>query len=33
MPGEGRFTCGASIPMPKAMSPDVLLAWVMIGED
>lgn len=32
MPGEGRFTYGASIPMTKAMSPDVLLAWAMNGE-
>lgn len=32
LPGEGRFTYGASIPMAKAMSPDVLLAYAMNGE-
>ena len=30
--GEGRFTYGASIPMAKAMSPEVLLAYAMNGE-
>ena len=30
--GEGRFTYGASIPMLKAMSPEVLLAYAMNGE-
>ena len=32
MPKEGRFTYGASIPMAKAMSPEVLLAYAMNGE-
>ncbi len=32
MPGEDRFRYGASIPMAKAMSPDVLLAYAMNGE-
>jgi sulfite oxidase len=32
MPDEGRFTYGASIPMPKAMSSEVLLAYAMNGE-
>ena len=32
MPEEGRFTFGVSIPMPKALSPEVLLAWAMNGE-
>lgn len=32
LPGEGRFTYGASIPMAKAMSPEVLLAYAMNGE-
>ncbi len=32
MPAEGRFAYGASIPMTKAMSPDVLLAFAMNGE-
>ncbi len=32
MPKEGRFTYGASIPMPKAMSDEVLLAYAMNGE-
>ena len=32
MPKEGRFTYGASIPMAKAMSPEVLLAFAMNGE-
>ena len=32
MPEEGRFTYGASIPMTKAMTPDVLLAFAMNGE-
>ena len=32
MPGEGRFTYGASIPMFKAVSPEVLLAYAMNGE-
>ena len=31
-PGEGRFKYGASIPIEKAMSPEVLLAWAMNGE-
>ncbi|WP_419731003.1 molybdopterin-dependent oxidoreductase [Lichenicola sp.] len=30
--GEGRFAYGASIPMAKAMSPEVLLAYAMNGE-
>ena len=29
---EGRFTYGVSIPMAKAMSPEVLLAYAMNGE-
>ena len=32
IPGEGRFPFGVSIPMAKAMSPAVLLAWAMNGE-
>jgi sulfite oxidase len=32
MPGEGRFRFGASIPMAKAMSPEVLLVFDMNGE-
>jgi sulfite oxidase len=32
MPDEGRFTYGASIPMAKALSPEVLLAYAMNGE-
>jgi len=32
MPKEGRFTYGASIPIAKAMSPEVLLAYTMNGE-
>jgi sulfite oxidase len=32
MPDEGTFTYGASIPMPKALTPDVLLAFAMNGE-
>jgi len=32
MPNEGRFAYGASIPMAKAMSPEVLLAFAMNGE-
>jgi sulfite oxidase len=32
MPREGRFTYGASIPMAKATSPEVLLAYSMNGE-
>ncbi len=32
MPDEGRFTYGVSIPMAKAMSPEVLLAYAMNGE-
>ena len=32
MPDEGRFCFGASIPMAKAMSPEVLLAYEMNGE-
>ena len=31
MPNEGRFRYGASIPMTKAMSPEVLLAYAMNG--
>ena len=31
MPDEGRFRYGASIPMTKAMSPEVLLAYAMNG--
>ena len=30
--GEGRFHYGASIPMEKALSPEVLLAFAMNGE-
>ena len=33
MEGEGRFLYGASIPMTKAMSPEVILAFAMNGED
>ncbi len=32
MPDEGRFHFGVSIPMTKAMSPEVLLAFAMNGE-
>jgi len=32
MAGEGRFRFGVSIPMAKAMSPDILLAFEMNGE-
>ncbi len=32
MPNEGRFTYGASIPIAKALSPEVLLAFAMNGE-
>ena len=32
MPGEGRFRYGVSIPLAKARSPEVLLAWAMNGE-
>jgi sulfite oxidase len=32
MPKEGRFSYGASIPMGKALSPEVLLAYAMNGE-
>jgi sulfite oxidase len=32
IPKEGRFTYGVSIPMTKAMSPEVLLAYAMNGE-
>ncbi len=32
MPGEGRFHYGASIPLGKAMAPDVLLAYAMNNE-
>lgn len=32
MPKVGRFTYGASIPIAKAMSPEVLLAYSMNGE-
>jgi sulfite oxidase len=32
MPEEGRFTYGASIPMPKALTPDVLVAFEMNGR-
>ena len=32
MPKEGRFNYGASIPMAKAMAPEVLLAFAMNGE-
>jgi len=32
MPNEGRFAFGASIPMAKALSPEVLLAFAMNGE-
>ena len=33
MEGEGRFLYGVSIPMTKAMSPEVILAFAMNGED
>ncbi|WP_158809358.1 molybdopterin-dependent oxidoreductase [Beijerinckia sp. L45] len=33
MEGEGRFLYGASIPMAKAVSPEVILAFAMNGED
>ena len=32
MPEEGRFNFGVSIPVAKAMSPEVLVAWAMNGE-
>ena len=32
MPDEGRFCFGVSIPMEKALSPEVLIAWAMNGE-
>ncbi len=32
LPQEGRFTYGASIPIGKALSPEVLLAFAMNGE-
>lgn len=32
LPNEGRFAYGASIPMAKALSPEVLLALAMNGE-
>jgi len=32
IPKEGRFTYGVSIPITKAMSPEVLLAYAMNGE-
>ncbi len=32
LPTEGRFSYGASIPMAKAMAPEVLLAYAMNGE-
>ncbi len=32
LPDEGRFRYGASIPMAKAMAPEVLLAFAMNGE-
>ena len=32
MPGEGSFRFGISIPLGKAMSPEVLLAFAMNGE-
>ncbi len=32
MPGEGRFTYGVSIPLAKALCPEVLLAYAMNGE-
>ena len=32
-PDEGRLCYGASIPMAKALSPEVLLAFAMNGED
>ncbi len=32
LPDEGRFPYGVSIPMAKAMSPEVLLAYAMNGE-
>ena len=32
IPEEGRFRYGASIPIAKALSPEVLLAWAMNGE-
>ncbi len=32
MPGEGRFRYGVSIPLAKARSPEVLLAFEMNGE-
>lgn len=33
LPGEGRFRFGVSIPMAKAMAPEVLLAFAMNGAD
>ena len=32
MENEGRFTFGCSIPMTKALAPEVLVAWAMNGE-
>lgn len=32
MPDEGRLTYGVSIPMTKALAPEVLVAWAMNGE-
>ena len=32
IPSEGRFAYGASIPMTKAVGPEVLLAWAMNDE-
>ena len=32
MPNEGRFNYGASIPIAKPLSPEVLLAYMMNGE-
>ena len=32
MPDEGRFSYGCSIPMNKALAPEVLVAWAMNGE-
>lgn len=32
VPGEGRFTYGVSIPLRKALAPEVLVAWAMNGE-
>jgi sulfite oxidase len=33
LPGEGRFRYGVSIPIAKAMAPEVLLAFAMNGAD